>query len=76
MDKEQLIKRLMDHDLNQFTFTVWSRQNEETLEKEYTMCLGNSIDEGFDNYEGKIGGHYLEDGVWDEETIDSTIFGY
>lgn len=76
MDKEQLIKRLMDHDLNQFTFTIWSRENEETLEKEYTMCLSNSTNENFNNYEGKVGGHYLEDGTWDEDTIDSTIFGY
>lgn len=74
MNKEQLIKELLQHELNLFRFSVWATFNEEG-EMEYALCLLGEKPYGYHIHLCKIGGNpdaqYTSDYI--EFVIDEAI---
>ena len=55
MNKEQLIKELLQHDLNRFRFSVYATINEEG-DMEYAYCLKGSKPVGYEIHLCDVGG--------------------
>ena len=56
MSKDELIKELLQHELNQFRFSVWVTYNDDGG-LEYALCLSGSKPEGYDIHLCDIGGN-------------------
>ena len=56
MKREQLIKSLLEQDLNQFRFSVWATFNQED-ELEYAYCLRGSMPQGYKIHLCDVGGN-------------------
>ena len=56
MNKEQLIKELLQHDLNRFLFSVYATINEEG-DMEYAYCLKGSKPVGYEIHLCDVGGN-------------------
>jgi len=56
MSKEELIKTLLEQDLNEFCFRVWARYN-ESGDMEYAITLNGEKPYGHDINLCKIGGN-------------------
>lgn len=55
MNREELIKELLQHELNQFRFSVWATySNDGGLE--YALCLSGSKPDGYEIHLCSIGG--------------------
>ena len=55
MSKEELIKELLQHELNQFRYSVFAKFNEEN-ELEFAFCLNGSKPAGYEIRLFDIGG--------------------
>ena len=56
MNKEQLIKKLLQHELNLFRFSVWTTYSDDGG-LEYALCLSGSKPESYDIHLCDIGGN-------------------
>lgn len=81
MNREQLIKSLLEQDLNQFRFSVWVTYNSDD-ELEYALCLKGEKPLGYEIHLCDVGGapcveynyEYLEFVIYDaiDEFYDKT----
>jgi len=55
MNRKELIESLLQHELNQFRFSIWARFNEED-KLEYEFCLKGAKPTGYDIHILDIGG--------------------
>ena len=55
MNKEELIKKLLQHELNAFRFSVWATYSDDGG-LEYALCLSGSKPESYDIHLCNIGG--------------------
>ena len=55
MSKEELIKELLQHELNAFRFSIWATYNSED-DLEFALCLRGSMPEGYKIHLCDIGG--------------------
>ena len=56
MSKDELIKELLQHELNQFRFSVWVTYNDND-DLVYALCLSGSKPVGYDIHLFDIGGN-------------------
>ena len=56
MNKDELIKTLLENDLSQFRFSVWARYDEEK-NLEYALSLAGEKPYGYDIHLCRIGGN-------------------
>jgi len=56
MSKDELIKELLQHELNQFRFSVWATYNDND-DLVYAICLSGSKPQGYKIHLCDIGGN-------------------
>jgi len=74
MNKEELIKKLLQHELNAFRFSVWATFNNDG-DLEFALCLNGSKPVSYDIHLCDIGGNPDTEYVYDyiDFVIDDSI---